>query len=166
MRTVPFVTAVLAATGLLTACTADSPTEISAPSTAPYVTQEGPSSTSTPEPTTTGPTLTLADGSLVVISASDADGATGTPIGGTVAIVGGGCVGVQEGDNAYTVVWPDGTSLTPDGSGLEVPGLGAVAVGDPLEGSGTRVETAAAPEDVVVPDVCEPEQILILELTG
>ncbi|PPG40478.1 hypothetical protein [Pseudoclavibacter sp. RFBA6] len=71
-----------------------------------------------------------------------------TQDGGTLGLNEGRCWVVIQGDYQTLVQFPFGSTLTPDGLSVEVPGVGIVGVGDTIEGGGVG---HAVPE---TPAVC------------
>ena len=76
---------------------------------------------------------------------------------GELILGAGGCAGVVpswDSSISYLVLWPAGTSLLADGTGLDVPGLGPVEVGEHVAlGGGFPMTPRSVPP--LIPDVCE-----------
>ena len=80
-------------------------------------------------------------------------------ISGTLGIVGDGCfglVGVDGGEHA--AVFPFGTTAEDDA--LDIPGLGVVTVGEPIEGGGHFGEAVELPADF--PQECRTDGVAYL----
>ncbi|WP_160075256.1 hypothetical protein [Pseudoclavibacter sp. 8L] len=70
-------------------------------------------------------------------------------VGGTLALSEGGCWVVETGEGQTFVQFPFGSSLTPGGQSINVPGFATVGVGDSIDGSGGY---GSAPADA--PEAC------------
>ncbi len=85
----------------------------------------------------------------------------GVGFGGSVAMV-GDCLGV-EGDGATaTVIWPHGTTVTADEPlTIDVPGVGRVKAGDPIDGGGGDVDIDRLPKGIdAIPSGCPTELVV------
>ena len=78
-------------------------------------------------------------------------------IQGTLAVTESGCVGIAgAGGETYPAVWPRGTALLsgPD-TAIHVPGVGAVRIGDEVEGAGGYYDVGTTPALDNVAERCD-----------
>ncbi len=94
---------------------------------------------------------------------TNSDGGMDAQIRGVVQIGPGGCLGlVREGaDEPVALIWPEGSRLTDDGSSVDVPGVGAVRVGQWVEGGGGEVSEPRGERYSDVPAECMRQALLI-----
>ncbi|MBF4548683.1 hypothetical protein [Pseudoclavibacter sp. VKM Ac-2888] len=102
-------------------------------------------------------TQTTTIGETVLLAASEApETIMEARIGGTLGLNEGGCWVVVENDYETLLQFPFGSTLTQDGRGVDVPGVGVVGEGDTIGGSGGI--DSAPPE---TPAICGgPAQVM------
>ncbi len=116
---------------------------------------DGPVTSEAPSPTTDGPSVQRAGGSVILVSA-EVDGGMDALMSGVVVRTDAGCLALGPGESPQPVLWPHGSTLSADGTSVEVPGFGAVAVGDEVWSGGGSVTAGRdlapeLPEECVVP---------------
>lgn len=95
------------------------------------------------------------DGGTVLIGTDDGDNMAGVGLGGEVALV-GDCLGLDE----ALIIWPPWTEVTAaEPLTISVPGLGAVKVGDRIEGGGQEYDISHPPDGLKIPAGC-PSDLL------
>jgi hypothetical protein len=79
-----------------------------------------------------GSVVVLVEGRHLDLNGSDY---AGFGIGGTLALMGGRCLGMESGDESYVIVWPPGTSVSGSGESLTVTAHGrTLRLGDTVQG--------------------------------
>lgn len=92
----------------------------------------------------------------VLVGADDGSNMAGVGLGGTVSLV-GDCLGLEE----WIVIWPPGTTIRSDDPvTIEVPALGAVEVGDHIEGGGVEYDPEDPPDGIDIPEGCEGSSLV------
>ena len=109
---------------------------------------------------TTQPTVAEKDGLHLVTGRESRDG-MGAEVRGEVTVL-GSCIGLIEGGQSWTVVWPAGTTFSDDDAALiELPDGRALAEGDRFDGGGGYLHVG----DVGVPELpgdCPADEIAVL----
>lgn len=72
-----------------------------------------------------------------------------------------GCFGLSSDTGSVLVAFPSGSRITDDRSGISIPVLGRVDIGDPITGSGGFVPSSQV-VGVQVPENCHADSIEIL----
>ena len=97
----------------------------------------------------------MADGTYVLLS-QPADGGDDAEITGTVTVI-GSCLGIDD----AIAIWPaDTTVVETDPFTIDVPDVGEVSVGDPVDGAGGTMSSENLPDGVVVPDDCDADTVV------
>lgn len=80
----------------------------------------------------------LADGTSFLVSGPSNGNHMAAIVRGTLAVIGGGCLGFDDpgGNGTVVLVLPHGSRPTADGSAVEVAGGPTVRIGDAVEGGG------------------------------
>lgn len=123
-----------------------------------------PDSTPTLAQTAGEPHVIRTESGLSALIAADIEHSGDAAVAGSLAVLGGGCVGVRVGEKKYLVVWPYTTDIV--GSGvlqLALPNGGILEEGDFFEGAG-GFYSAPLPDSVPsIPKGCTPQdEILVL----
>lgn len=79
---------------------------------------------------------------------------------GTLALTERGCLGVAFGDGARAAIFPAGTALQADGSGITTP-VGDIDLGDAFTAAGGEF-AATELTDGEIPPACEEDRMLLL----
>ena len=99
--------------------------------------------------------LRSGDSIVLVGEIGPGDSVAGVGLGGTLAMV-GDCVGIDE----ATVIWPYGTEIASNEPlTIDVPGLGRVALGDQVDGSGDEYVDRLPKGIDSIPAGCPAEQV-------
>lgn len=95
----------------------------------------------------------------VVLVAPPADSAGEAIVGGTLVLIEGGCVGLRVGEEVELAVWPSGTTPLADEPGVDLPRLGAFALGDEVRTGGGYGYPDHVREVPGLPEACLTEQV-------
>lgn len=101
---------------------------------------------------------------LSALIAADIQHSGDAAVAGSLAVLGGGCVGVRVGERKYLVVWPSKTDIRDSGVlQLVLPNGEMLEEGDAFEGAG-GFQSAPLPDSIPpIPKECTPqEEILVL----
>jgi hypothetical protein len=105
-----------------------------------------------------GRILHSGDSVVLVGTQSNHDSVAGVGFGGYVALV-GPCLGL----NSTTVVWPEGTKITSDEPlTIDVPGLGRLRIGDPVDAGAVMYEDGMPTSMPAVPSDCRTDTVAVL----
>lgn len=92
-------------------------------------------------------------GGTVLIGTDDGTNMAGVGLGGDVAFV-GDCLGLDQ----TLIIWPPGTEvIAQEPLTINVPGLGAVKVGDHIEGGGQEYDVSDPPDGLKIPAGCSSD---------
>jgi hypothetical protein len=107
----------------------------------------------------------LRSGRTVVLVGEEVHGPTvGVGFGGTVVMV-GNCLGAGSEGAVATIIWPHGTRITSDAPvTIEVPGLGQIMIGDPIDGGASNVTVDRLPKGIdAIPPGCPTEHVVAFD---
>ncbi|KRE61955.1 hypothetical protein [Nostocoides sp. Soil756] len=100
-------------------------------------------------------------GSTALIS----DGGQGSDaeVRGVVQMAAGGCWGiVPEGsDAAVPAIWPEGATVSQDGTSIEIPDVGTVRAGSTVVGAGGEISDPSGDRYTDVPAACLEQKMLV-----
>lgn len=108
-----------------------------------------------------GQVLTMQDGTMVLVGAPSKEGMSAL-FQGRVAVIGPGhCLGLHgEDGDGDVVVWPNGTTLTDDGTPAVVIGGEKYALGETVELGGGVVPVAMI-KTLTVPEECRVDEVFV-----
>lgn len=108
-----------------------------------------------------GPSVQRAGGSVILVSA-EVDGGMDALMSGVIVRTETGCLALD--GPAQPVLWPHGSTLSEDGTSVDVPGFGVVAVGDEVWSGGGNVHGAEEGHHDFVPEL--PEECSVVPERG
>lgn len=98
-------------------------------------------------PGASNPSVQRVGGSIMVAASTEPEDVMEALVVGELARTPMGCLSLQSGSHTNILQFPLGTTLADDGRSVEVPGLGAVELGDSIEGGGGYIKLSDVPEE-------------------
>lgn len=98
--------------------------------------------------------------SVAVLTSSDG-AVLGAQVSGTLALTPDNCFGIGDDDEVAVVVFPVGTQIQADASGVTVPGIGDLELGDQVVGVGGGVDVTTL-DDADIPPQCQADVVTVV----
>ncbi len=93
------------------------------------------------------PSEQRAHGTILLAASTQSDSGMDAQIAGTLIRTDSGCLALATDNDIYVLQFPFGTRLADDGESANVPELGIVRIGDPINGAGGYIDVRSAPEE-------------------
>lgn len=102
------------------------------------------------------------NGTTALVSTTSGQGSD-AEVHGVLQTSSGNCLGLltEGAEQPVPVIWPRGSTLTEDGDGVDVPGVGVVRIGQTVLGAGGEVSSPTGVRYSEVPEECLGEDLLI-----
>ncbi|MFF2274603.1 hypothetical protein [Agromyces sp. NPDC058126] len=88
-----------------------------------------------------------AGGSIMVAASTEPEDVMEALVVGELTRTPMGCLALESGSDTHILQFPFGTTLADDGRSVEVPGLGAVELGDSIKGGGGYIKLPDVPRE-------------------